>query len=587
MPYLALELRDRSGAIQARAFRDADLLAGRFERGDLVRVRGRVDRFRDELQLEVREIARAEAADPAAFLPVAYRDLDELDGFLEHLAREVHDPGYAARAGAPAGRRRAARGLAPRAVHGAAATTPTSAGCSSTRSRWRRWRSRCAQLHVKLNSDLLICAALVHDLGKTREFTYGAAIEQSEEGRLLGHLVLGQQLLEPVPGRPRGRAPARAPALRTHPPRAEPTGASARARRSRSIASTRSTRASRARSSTASHSATGRLRVMRTLILGGTVFLGRHVAAEALVPRPRADALHARVARRRPVPEARAPASATAAATLSALHGREWDVVVDTSGYRADDVAASSALLGDRAPRVRLQPQRVSGVAGGGGRRGLAACGRRATTTGSRRRPASGRPRRRCPAAWPPSAPGFSAARTTTSSGSRGGCGASRPAVACPRPGDPGQPIQLIDARDLAAGCSTSASGASRARSTARRPPAATRSARCSHAAVSATGGDAELAWIPDERLQAAGVEPWTELPLWLPAAVGTWTVGTERAQASGLRCRPIAETVADVWTWLRDGGEAELRRMAVRAQTSADVRRPRSGASGYLTLHW
>src|SRR5918992_5926541 len=95
-PYLALELRDRTGAIQARAFRDADVLAGRFERGDLVRVRGRVERFRDELQVEVREIARTDAADPAAFLPVAYRDLDELDGFLEHLAREVHDPGYRA-----------------------------------------------------------------------------------------------------------------------------------------------------------------------------------------------------------------------------------------------------------------------------------------------------------------------------------------------------------------------------------------------------------------------------------------------------------------------------------------------------------
>src|SRR3954449_552181 len=93
-PYLALELRDRTGAIQGRAFRDADLLAGRFDRGELVRVRGRVERFRDELQLEVREIARTEAEDPAAFLPVAYRDLDELDGFLEHLAREVHDPQY-------------------------------------------------------------------------------------------------------------------------------------------------------------------------------------------------------------------------------------------------------------------------------------------------------------------------------------------------------------------------------------------------------------------------------------------------------------------------------------------------------------
>src|SRR4051812_30909159 len=60
VPYLALELRDKTGTIPARAFRDADVLAGRFERGDLVRVAGRVERFRDELQLEVRGIARAE-----------------------------------------------------------------------------------------------------------------------------------------------------------------------------------------------------------------------------------------------------------------------------------------------------------------------------------------------------------------------------------------------------------------------------------------------------------------------------------------------------------------------------------------------
>ena len=96
---------------------DADLLAGRFERGDLVRVRGRVERFRDELQVDVKAIERAEAADPASFLPVAYRDLDELDGFLEHLAREVHDPEYRALLERAARRRGAARRLAPRAVH--------------------------------------------------------------------------------------------------------------------------------------------------------------------------------------------------------------------------------------------------------------------------------------------------------------------------------------------------------------------------------------------------------------------------------------------------------------------------------------
>src|SRR3954465_3138109 len=93
--YLAIELRDRSGSIPARAFRDADYLAGQFERGDLVRVSGRVERFRDELTAELTSIERVtgDEVDPAEFLPPPYRDLEELDGFLEHLGGEVYDPG--------------------------------------------------------------------------------------------------------------------------------------------------------------------------------------------------------------------------------------------------------------------------------------------------------------------------------------------------------------------------------------------------------------------------------------------------------------------------------------------------------------
>jgi 3'-5' exoribonuclease len=195
LPYLALELRDRTGAIQGRAFRDADLLAGRFERGELVRVRGRVERFRDELQVDVKAIARAEAADPAAFLPVAYRDVEELDGFLEHLAGEVHDPEYRAllerlradEALRPDWRRAPCTRGGHHAYLGGLLEHTVAVGTLAL---------EACQLHPRLNSDLLICAALVHDLGKTLEFTYGAEIALSEEGRLLGHVVLGQQLLD-------------------------------------------------------------------------------------------------------------------------------------------------------------------------------------------------------------------------------------------------------------------------------------------------------------------------------------------------------------------------------------------------------
>jgi 3'-5' exoribonuclease len=78
--YLSMELRDRSGSIPARAFRDVDRLAARFERGDAIRVRGKVERFRGELVAEVEDIQAIDQAelDPAGFLPAAYRDAEEL-----------------------------------------------------------------------------------------------------------------------------------------------------------------------------------------------------------------------------------------------------------------------------------------------------------------------------------------------------------------------------------------------------------------------------------------------------------------------------------------------------------------------------
>lgn len=195
--YLALELRDRTGAVPARAFQNADALAGRFERGDIVRVRARVERFRDELTLEVIDIARVEAGegiDPARFLPAAYRDLDELDGFLEHLAGEVYDRGYRALLDglladealrtewrrAPCTRSGHHGYLGGLLEHTVAVATLAHETC---------------QLHPRLNSDLLLTAALVHDLGRTREFSYGAEIGVTDEGRLLGHIVIGERML--------------------------------------------------------------------------------------------------------------------------------------------------------------------------------------------------------------------------------------------------------------------------------------------------------------------------------------------------------------------------------------------------------
>jgi 3'-5' exoribonuclease len=211
-PYLTVELRDATGTILARAFREADVLAGGFERGELVRVRGRVERFRDQLQIDLSAIARADGpdADPTRFLPVAYRDLDELDGFLEHLAREVYDGGLKGLLeGLLADEQlRADIRLAPcSAPAGGPGGRPAGAGRSAsihhaylggllehTVAVATLALELCA-LHPRLDRDLLITAAIIHDLGKTREFTYGAEIRQSREGRLLGHIELGLRLI--------------------------------------------------------------------------------------------------------------------------------------------------------------------------------------------------------------------------------------------------------------------------------------------------------------------------------------------------------------------------------------------------------
>ena len=224
-PYLALELRDRTGASPARAFRDADVLAGRFERGDLVRVRGRVERFRDELQIEVaRDRAAAPAtADPSRSCRPPTATSTSSTASSSTSPREVHDPGFrgAARRRCSATRRCAPACAARRAR--AAATTPTSAACSSTRSRSATLAQETCILHPRLDADLLLTAAIVHDIGKTREFTYGAEIGLSDEGRLLGHVELGLRMLdERAAQRPgaRRRPPARARALRADAPRA-------------------------------------------------------------------------------------------------------------------------------------------------------------------------------------------------------------------------------------------------------------------------------------------------------------------------------------------------------------------------------
>ncbi|HKH14662.1 MAG TPA: HD domain-containing protein [Solirubrobacterales bacterium] len=199
--YLSVELRDRTGKLPARVFREADRIGLRFESGDAVRVRGRIERFRGEMVAELDDVERLEPGsfDPAEFLPAAYRSAEELEGFLEHLSREIHDPSL--------------RGVVERLLLGGpVAADFRRAPC--TRAGHHAYLGgllehtvsvgtlvgELCQLHPRLDSDLLMAAALLHDVGKAREFTYGARFELSDEGRMLGHLAIGAQLIADAAG---------------------------------------------------------------------------------------------------------------------------------------------------------------------------------------------------------------------------------------------------------------------------------------------------------------------------------------------------------------------------------------------------
>jgi nucleoside-diphosphate-sugar epimerase len=127
-----------------------------------------------------------------------------------------------------------------------------------------------------------------------------------------------------------------------------------------------------------------------------------------------------------------------------------------------------------------------------------------------------------------------------------------------PAPGPHDRPLQYVDARDLAAwSLEAGRSGVSGAFNTVSRPGHTTIGALLEQCAL-VTGSRAELVWCDPERIEAAGVSGWTDLPIWVPPAgelAGLHDCDVSAAYAAGLRCRPMAETVADTWEWLQREG--------------------------------
>jgi nucleoside-diphosphate-sugar epimerase len=125
--------------------------------------------------------------------------------------------------------------------------------------------------------------------------------------------------------------------------------------------------------------------------------------------------------------------------------------------------------------------------------------------------------------------------------------------VLAPGPRDLG--LQYIDARDLAGWTLDAAGRGLGGPFNVVSPPDETTIGELLEICVAVTGSDADLRWTAPEVILEAGIQPWVQLPIWLPPGEdhdGLYGGDVSKALRAGLRCRPITETVADTWAWLQ-----------------------------------
>ena len=302
---------------------------------------------------------------------------------------------------------------------------------------------------------------------------------------------------------------------------------------------------------------------MKLLILGGTRFLGRHLAQLALEAGHELTLLH----RGRSGPDLFPEADHRIAdrdGSLAVLEDGEWDAAIDTSAYVPRQVHAVAEALAGRVSTYQL----VSTISVYADLNASAhhltdetaevqtlEDPRTETVTGA----TYGGLKALCEvAAW---------------DGFEGRCLVARPGLLVGphdptarftwwvnrllrggemlAPGDPDAAVQCIDVRDAAAWLLHQAEQGQTGVFNLNGPEAPTTMGELLAAGARAVHSTAQPVWVDEDFLLAQDVQPWTELPLWLPRAeAGLHRIDIERALATGLQCSPLAQTFADMAAW-------------------------------------
>jgi len=319
------------------------------------------------------------------------------------------------------------------------------------------------------------------------------------------------------------------------------------------------------------------------LVIGGTRFLGPHFVRAALAREHQVTVFN-RGSRRLPEMPALRQVHGHRRRDLDSLNGGWYDVVVDTCAFHPNEIAASASVLEKRCARYCLISS-VSVYSGESGDLDESAAvadppvpvpdAMTLEHYGALKALCESRARDAFAAKLLVVRPGLIAGPDDTTHRfaywvrriARGGD------VVAPSP--PDAPVEFVDVRDLAAwlllALEQRLSGTYNADGPARRTTMSELMDEC----IAVLGSDARLHWIDPQRLLDFGVEPWVELPLWIPQAAGGFlTFDSSKARRDGLACRPIGATIAAVRAWDREHGRPDDAVATLTAEKEAAVLR-------------
>ena len=304
---------------------------------------------------------------------------------------------------------------------------------------------------------------------------------------------------------------------------------------------------------------------MKLLVIGGTVFVGRATVEAALARGDEVTIFHRGQHGAELFGEVERIVG-DRRTDLDKLAGRQWDTVVDTCGFEPQDVAASAQALDVGLyvfvstagvyrdwPALPIASEEAPLHQTGDGYSELKAACERAAEAALPGRVACVRP-------GVIVGPHENIGRLPwwLQRMERGG------RVLAPGPAE--APMQLIDARDLADFMlGLSGPGAYNAIS----PPGAFTWSELLRTARDVVNPEAELVWADGHAVATALDDPWSQLPMWPAPVAGlgsVYGVASDRAEAAGLRTRPLQETITDTWAWLSDGGTLDEWRSELRA---------------------